>query len=365
MSRSQSAFTRRTFLGGTASLTAVSAAASFGLLAQRAHAADDKAAKWIAKPPAGFSPVRAPGKIVKVTKGNDFPSLMQKNQLWPKPEVARVMLERALTEFTGTANLVEALGKFIHKDDVVGLKVNGIAGQKGATMAYNFELVQPVVEGLIALGVPAERITVYEQYPSYLVGPRVGVKGNDLPKGVKTGFHGNQDTEMPEIAVYNGVKTKYVRYLTQATAIIDMTQIKDHGICGYTGTLKNMTHGHITNPHEHHTFRCNPQIAVLYNHPILQSRVRLHITDGFKIIYDKGPLDKDARRRIPHGAVYVSTDPVAMDTVGWRVIDQARKDNGLPSLKDAGREPAYVKTAAELGLGIHDENRIHMRTIAI
>lgn len=359
------ALTRRTFLHATTALSAVSAAGSFGLATSRAHAANDKLAKWIAKPPAGFSPLRAPGKVIKVTKGNDFASLMQPNQLWPKPDVAKQMLERALTEFTGTSTLPDALKKFIHPDDVVGLKVNGIAGQKGATMAYNFELVQPVVEALVALGVAPERITVFEQFPSYLFGTRVGLKGNALPKGVKTAFHGNQDTEMPEIAVYKGVKTKYVRQLTQSTAIIDMTQIKDHSICGYTGTLKNMTHGQITNPQDHHTFRCNPQIAVLYNHPILQSRVRLHITDAFKIIYDGGPLDKDARRRVPHGAVYVSTDPVAMDTVGWRVIDQARKDHGVPSLKDAGREPAYIRTAAELGLGVHDENAIRMRTVAL
>lgn len=356
---------RRVFLQHSAAITALSAAAAAGIADAKAHGADSVAEKWVAKPPAGFVPLKIPGKVVKVTKGNDFPSLMQPNQLWPKPDVARQMLERALTEFTGAPNMVEALKKFVHKDDVVGLKVNGIAGQKGATMAYNAEMVLPVVEALIALGVPPEKITVYEQFPSYLMGTRVGLKGNELPKGVASAFHGNRDTEMPEIAVYNGVRTKYVRQLTQSTAIIDMTMVKDHSICGYTGTMKNMTHGQIINPQDHHTFHCNPQIAVLYNHPVLQSRVRLHISDAFKIIYDGGPLDKDPRRRIPHGAVYVATDPVAMDTVGWRVIEQARKDNKLPSLKDVGREPAYIHTAAELGLGIGDESQIRLRSVAI
>jgi uncharacterized protein (DUF362 family) len=357
------ASSRRDFLKRAAAVTAITAAGAAALRAADAHAKGPE--DLVAKPPEGFSPLVAPGRIVKVTKGNDFPSLMQPNQLWPKPEVARQMLERALTEFTGAANLVEAMKRFVHPADVVAIKVNGIAGQKGATMAFNYELIAPVVEAVLGVGVPPKQVTVFEQYPSYLFGTRVGVKGNDLPKGVQVGFHGNQDATMRPVRVYQGVETRFVRQVTQATAILDLTQIKDHSICGYTGTLKNMTHGQITNPQDHHTHTCNPQIAMLYNHPILRSRVRLHITDAFKIIYDGGPLDKLPERRVPHGAVYVATDPVAMDTVGWKVVEQARKDNGLPTLAAARREPAYIRTAAELGLGVHDENHIALRHVAI
>lgn len=362
---SDSSYSRRAFMGHLAACSALSAAAAAALRAPHACAADTKIAPLVAKPPDGFTPMSSPGKVVKVTKGNDFASLMQPNQLWPKPEVARQMLERALTEFTGTSNMVDALGKFIHKQDRVAVKLNGIAGQKGATMAFNVELVQPLVEGLIALGVEATRITVFEQFPSYLFGTRVGTKGHALPEGVVVNYHGNTDAKMPDIAVYRGIRTKFVRQVTEATAILDLTQIKDHSICGYTGTMKNMTHGQIINPQDHHTFHCNPQIAMLYNHPILRSRVRLHITDAFKIIYDGGPLDKYPQRRVPHGAVYVSTDPVAMDTVGWDVIEKARKDQGLPTLAKAGREPAYIRTAAELGLGLHDRNQIRLREVTL
>lgn len=351
---------RRAVLAGAAA--AASLAAVPEALAK--ETAKDEAARLIAKPPAGFSPLDKPGKIVKVTKAGDYASLMQKNELWPRPEVARQMLEKALTTFTGASDIAGALAKFIHKDDVVAVKVNGIAGQSGATMAVNAELIVPLVEGLVKLGVPANKIVVYEQFGSYLRGTRVGIKGNKLPAGVKTAVHSNGDAKMKSIAVFEKVKTKYVRQLTEATAVIDMTQIKDHSICGFTGCLKNMTHGSIINPQHHHAHRASPQIAVLYAHPIMTSRVRLHIVDAFKIIYDKGPLDKDPKRRIPHGAVYVSTDPVAMDTIGWGVVEQARKDNGLKSLKAAGREPTYIAKAAELGLGEHDKNKIRMKEVS-
>ncbi|HMJ12396.1 MAG TPA: DUF362 domain-containing protein, partial [Polyangiaceae bacterium] len=313
-------------------------------------------------PPLGFLPLSVPGKVVKVSAKGDFASIMQPNQLWPKEDVARRVLEKAMMEFTGAPNLVEALRKFIHKDDVVAIKPNGIAGQKGQTMAVNFELIQPLVEGLIALGVPADKITVYEQYPSFLMGTRVNLRNWKLPAGVKTGTHNNNDHPMRDVRIYQGIATKYSRFLLEATAVINMTMIKDHSICGYTGTLKNITHGNVNNPHDHHANNASPQIAMLYNHPIVTSRVRFQITDAFKIIYDRGPLDRDPKTRIPHGAVYVSTDPVAMEAIGYKLVDDERKARGLKSLKDSRRDPSYIRVASELGLGLADLNAVRMKS---
>ncbi|MEB2310740.1 MAG: DUF362 domain-containing protein [Sorangiineae bacterium] len=352
-------WSRRHFLGSAAALAGAASFTGELLTAGAAHGAEGS---LVAAPPPGFTPLSKPGRIVQVTKGDDLAALMQQNQLWPKPEIARAMLEKALTAFTGAGNLESALGRFIHADDVVAVKLNGIAGQSGATMAVNFELVLPLVEGLLALGVPAGKITIYEQFGSYMNGTRT--KASKLPKGVKLGIHGNADATMRGVQVCKGIETKYVRFLTEATAVINMTQMKDHSICGYTGCLKNVTHGSITNPSKHHAHRASPQIAELYAHDIVRSRVRLHITDAFKIIYDQGPLDKNPARRILHGAVYVSTDPVAMDVYGWGVIDRARQENGLKSLAAAGREPSYLRIAGEKGLGVFDLNAIKLTQVS-
>jgi uncharacterized protein (DUF362 family) len=255
--------------------------------------------------------------------------------------------------------------QFIHKDDRVAVKVNGIAGQKGHTMAVNFELILPVVEAVMKVGVPADRIMVYEQYPGFLIGTRVNVRHWKVPDGVKTATHNNNDHPMPSVRIYQGIATKYCRQFTDATAVIDMTMVKDHGICGYTGALKNITHGNINNPEAHHAHQASPQIAMLYNHPVVTSRVRLHIKDAFKIMYDRGPLDKDPRTRVPHGAVYVGTDPVALDMVGWQVVDKERKERGLKPLAAVRREPRYIRTAGELGLGVHDLNAIRVQASEI
>lgn len=319
----------------------------------------------VAKPPTGFVPMSIPGKVVKVSAKGDFKDVMQPNLLWPKEDVAKRLVEKAMMEFTGAPNLAAALGKFIHKDDLVAIKPNGIAGQKGHTMATNFELILPVVEGLIALGVPAEKIMVFEQFPTFLMGTRVGVRKWKLPEGVQTGTHNNKNHPMQDVRIYQGIPTRYAKQFLEATAVIDMSQIKDHSICGYTGCLKNITHGTINNPHDHHAHQASPQIAMLYNHPIVTSRVRLHITDGFKMTYDKGPLDKDPRTRILHGAVYVATDPVAQDIVGWKVVEEERKKRNLKTLAEVRREPRYLRTAGELGLGIADENQIRLKTFEV
>jgi uncharacterized protein (DUF362 family) len=353
---SDSAISRRALIGGAAAVAASTFAPSMAFA--------DEPASLVAAPPSGFKPMNKKGRVFKVSKGGDFGSMMHKNLLWPQPEIAKKMVERVLMELTGASNLVEALGKFVHKNDIVAIKPNGIAGQSGATMAANAEVILPIVEGLIQLGVPADQITIYEQFPSYLTGTRINKKGV-LPKGVKTAIHNNTLAKMKKTVVYDKVKTQYVTVLTEATAVINITNFKDHSICGFTGCMKNMTHGSITNPGAHHANHASPQIAVLYNHDVIKSRVRLHIVDAFKIIYDKGPLDKDPKRRIPHGALYAGTDPIAMDTIGWEVIEKARKENKMKTLTQAGREPKYIAKGAELGLGTHTMSQIKLKEVSI
>jgi uncharacterized protein (DUF362 family) len=346
---------RRGFIGGLAAVASTAAIVGAPSSAE-AVAAD----KLIAKAPQGFSPLSIPGTVVKASGSGDFPSLMHKNQVWPKPDVAKRLLEKALMELTGAPNLAEAMKHFVHPSDTVAIKPNGIAGGQ---MSTSFELIAPIVEACIAAGVAPDRIMVFEQYGSYLLSCRVGAPKFKLPDGVRTAFHNNKDESNAAVKVYEGISTRYCRQLTDATCVINMCLVKDHSICGYTGALKNITHGSIHNPEAHHAHGANPQIAMLYAHPIVTSRVRLHIADGFRLMYDKGPLHKDANTVVPHGAVYVSTDPVALDAVGVSAVDEERVKHGLKPLAQSGRTPKYIQSAAELGLGIADLKQIRVKTV--
>lgn len=348
MSRTSANLDRRAFLAAMAASTAA--------LSPSFAAADPLASDATA-----FVPLSMPGKIAKVTKANAF----QANGLWPTEEAAKAMLERAMFELTGKRDLGEAFAKFVHKDDKVAIKPNGIAK---ANMATNKELVFEIVRGVMAAGVPASNITIYEQYPKMMIGTRIWKAKDEpdagVPAGVTTSVHENKDATMSEIVVA-GKKTKFVRAFTEATAVINVGLIKDHNICGFTGCLKNVTHGSTINPHDFHEHHASPQIAELYAQSVVKSRVRLHIVDGLKMIYDQGPLDLNPARRVVHGAIYATTDPVAMDVLGWNEVEKLRKENGLSSLRDVGREPNYIKIAAELGLGVYDKNAVSLRTASI
>ncbi|MBK8252139.1 MAG: DUF362 domain-containing protein [Polyangiaceae bacterium] len=343
------AIARRAFVGGVA----LSAFAASGGVVHLGSGAEP--------PPLRLS---IPGKIVKIVRANT----LQPNGLWPTEDAARVMFERAMTELTGKPDLGSAFAEFLRPSDRVAVKLNGIAGRHGSTMATNKELILQVVRGIVAAGIPAENITLYEQFKTFLSGTRVTDPDLKLdpafPSGVVTTFHDNNDAVVDVQKVCN-IPTRYVRALTQATAVINVSLIKDHSICGYTGCLKNITHGSIINPGAFHEHVASPQIAELYAQSVVKSRVVLHIVDGYKIIYEGGPLDRNPERRIPHEAIYVSTDPVALDTVGWAEVERLRSDKALPSLKSAGREPSYIRIAAELGLGFSDLNRIHVREVRL
>jgi uncharacterized protein (DUF362 family) len=344
---------RRAFLG-----TAAAAAAVGTLVSKDAFAGPPPPQKSLAAaPPSGFSPFSAPGKVVKVTKKD----CLQANQIYPKPDAAKEMLTRALTELTGKPDLVTAVQQFVHKDDIVCVKVNGIAKQQ---MGTNKELVLPFLEALIAAGVTPSNITVLEQYGDFLAGTRITPA--NVPAGIKVVTHGNGNATMDyRLIPGTGTSTKFTKYLTEATCAINFALIKDHSICGYTGQLKNMTHGCSINPHDFHVHHASPQIAQMYAQDVIKSRVRLNIVDGYKVMADGGPLYKRPEMVKPHEAVYASTDPVAMDTIGWEVVEKLRAELKLKTLTEAGREPAYIKAAADLGLGIHERSKITLHEVAI
>jgi uncharacterized protein (DUF362 family) len=310
-----------------------------------------------AVPPAGFVPFTAPGRIVKVTKSD---SLMP-NKLYPKADDARRMLERAMTELTGKPDLVQSVGMFVHKNDKVCVKVNGIAQQN---MTTNKELVLPFIEAMIESGVQPENVTVLEQWYGYFTATRISEK--NVPKGVKISIHNNTDAKMAERLIPGtGISTKFCTALTESTAVINFGLIKDHSICGYTGALKNMAQGCQLKPAYFHGHHASPQIAMLYAQDIVKTRVRLNVVDGFKLMADGGPLWRQPQYVFPHEAVYVSTDPVAIDAFGADLVDKARVEHHLPTLAAVGRPPAYIQTAADLGLGIADLNQIQLKTFAI
>ena len=118
-------------------LMAAMAATTTALALPEEALAQPKRGRWAAKPPAGFVRMSLPGKVVRVSKA----SSLQANGAWPKQEAAKVMLQRAMQDLTGESDLGKAFGMFVHKDDKVAIKPNGIAGRKFADRVIQTQFI--------------------------------------------------------------------------------------------------------------------------------------------------------------------------------------------------------------------------------
>lgn len=83
---------------------------------------------------------------------------------------------------------------------------------------------------------------------------------------------------------------------------------------------------------------------------MVKKKHRLSILDALLVQYHRGPAFHSQWAE-PSGRLVFSLDPVAADTVGWRLVEQLRSNKGLPALQEEGREPAYLRTAERMGLG--------------
>ena len=90
--------------------------------------------------------------------------------------------------------------------------------------------------------------------------------------------------------------------------------------------------------------------------PRLGGKVVLTILDALRPQYAGGPFP-GAQFKTNYGAIFASRDAVAIDATGLRLLDDFRKDAGLPLLAKKTRWPA---TAELLGLGTADETHIEL-----
>jgi hypothetical protein len=78
----------------------------------------------------------------------------------PDPAVLDVMLTRALVGLTGAATVDEAWRRFVQPEDVIGLKVNPVAGKLLSTSP---EIVEAVIRQLEHAGIPRDHIVIWDR----------------------------------------------------------------------------------------------------------------------------------------------------------------------------------------------------------
>jgi len=84
-----------------------------------------------------------------------------------------------------------------------------------------------------------------------------------------------------------------------------------------------------------------------------------NLMDGLVAQYAGGPQSQP-NYALHHATLYASRDPVAMDAITLKRLEQWRARSSLPAI---GHMADYVPIASELGLGNSPANRIEIRNV--
>lgn len=247
-------------------------------------------------------------------------------------------LDRAMQALHDCDSPLEAWRKVVRPGEVVGLKVNCLAGRGNCTRP---ELVNAVCERLQQAGI--KDIVIWDRLNSDLESAHFKI----VERGSGIRCFGNDVLGFDEdLAVFGNVGSLVAKTLTQVCdAVINLPVLKDHGIAGVTVALKSMF-GAIHNPNKYHVNVCDPYVADVNMLPPIRRKVRLHICDATTAQYEGGPSFMP-HWTWPYNGLLVSRDPVALDYTGWQIIEKKRAEVGMKSLLEMKREPTYISTAAD------------------
>ena len=263
------------------------------------------------------------------------------------------VLDSAIQSLYGCDSAPEAWGKVAVRGQVVGLKVNCLGGRGISTTV---SLVEAVCDRLQQAGIPARNIVIWDRLNSDLesAGFRI-VAQRDRIRCLGNDEWGYED----DLAAHGSVASRMSKALTRVCdVVINLPVLKDHGIVGVTGALKNLF-GAIHNPNKYHINAGNPYVADVYMLPPIREKVRLTICDATIAQYEGGPPYMP-QWSWPFNGLIVASDPVALDQTAWRIIELKRAEKGMKSLEEMKRAPSYIATAADSShqLGTNDPKRI-------
>ncbi|HEK85280.1 MAG TPA: DUF362 domain-containing protein [Candidatus Aminicenantes bacterium] len=192
-------------------------------------------------------------------------------QLKVNRQVLASMVERLMLELTGKKDIKQAWLSFFSPKDVVGLVPTPMMNPT------HQELLDLIKESLAAAGIPETNIR--------------NAQGRNVD-------------------------------LAPMTALISVPGLKAHWLTGIGTVIKNyiLFSGAPRNYH----YEDSAKLGEIWHLPQVKGKTRLIIVDALRPVCDKGP-QFDPRYRWPYKGLLASTDPVALDAVGLKII-QAKRD---------------------------------------
>src|SRR2546422_4593061 len=300
------------------------------------------------------------------------------------PRVVREMVNRLVLATTGQPDVATAWASLVAPNDRIGIKICAAGGDLFTT---HHDIVNAVVDGLVAAGHPRSSIIVWDRSLGGIKGAgyRPGIDGYQLqaiaphdgydPKAVLSApllgklVWGDFDyagdiTKVPILSDTENTSnlSHFSKILsTGVTKVINLPVMSISETNGIAGCIYNMTIPNIDNWRrfaQGSRFGAE-SLAEIYSNPIIAKKVVFNLMDGLIAQYAGGPQPQP-NYAIHLATLYASKDPVALDATALKYFEQWRARGSLPAI---GPVAAYVSYASQIGLGNSAPNRIEVKNI--
>lgn len=291
------------------------------------------------------------------------------------PAVVRGMVKRLVLGVTGQPDLARAWGSLVSPQDKVGIKICAAGGELFTT---HRDIVNAIVDGLVAAGQARGNIIVWDRSLGGIneAGYRPDREGYQLksiapghgydPKAIITAplsgkliwgdFEYRSDRGMIPLLSDQELTSDdshFARIVaTEVTKIINVPVMSDSSSAGIAGCLYNVTIPNIDNWRRFASGSRSGSAAIaeIYRTPVIGPKVVLNIMDGLVAEYAGGPQSQP-NYAVHHATILASKDPVALDAIAVRQIEEWRVKARLPSIVPLA---FHVQLAAQLGIGNAD-----------
>lgn len=294
----------------------------------------------------------------------------------PDENVAYKMLTSSMLALTGCRKINRAWRKFVSPKDIIGLKVNPIAGK---LLSTTHAVTKSVIKQLEEAGIPRENIIIWdrreedlrtcgftaENYPGIKISSTeyIDEKGSFYDADGKLYgesridknhfFYADVEEEYDAYTIpymINSGKYSYFSKIVteEVTKIINIPVLKNAG-SSVTTCMKNLAFGSISNTSRLHKKLWHQTCAYVCAFSPIRDKVVLNIIDGIKGCFDGGPA-ANPQFLCDYKMLLVGTDPVAVDSTAYDIVIKKRIEEGVQK-SDTGKGLLFANIAQELGLG--------------
>src|SRR5213083_400388 len=298
------------------------------------------------------------------------------------PRVVHEMVNRLVLAATGQSEVAKAWATLVSPNDRIGIKISAAGGELFTT---HHDVVNAIVDGLVAAGHPRNTIFVWDRSLGGIkdAGYRPGIDGYRLQaitphdgydaKAILTAplmgqliwgdldYLGDARKMLSDTENTSNVSHFSKILSSEVSKIINVPVMSISETNGIAGCIYNMTIPNIDNWRrfaQGSRFGAE-SLAEIYANPLIAKKVVFNLMDGLIAQYAGGPQPQP-NYAVHHGTLYASRDPVALDAVALKRLEEWRKRG---SLRPVGPVAAYIDVASELGLGNSATNRIEVRNI--